>query len=88
MTDLYESHRQNLIINADDFGVSPLANKNILYLAMLGKIDRVGIMAHGKFSSEEIAQIIKSGVKLDIHLDILHEFHNNRKKICEPFHVE
>ena len=80
MTNLYESRRHSLIISADDFGVSPLANKNILCLAMLGKIDRTGVMVHGKFSEEEISEITKSGVKLDIHLDILHEFHDNRRK--------
>ena len=85
MTDLYESHRHRLIINADDFGISPQANKNILHLIMLGKIDRVGIMVHGKFSDEEVNEIIKSGVKLDIHLDIIHEFHDNRRKRKSAF---
>ena len=80
MAELYKSHRQNIIINADDFGVSPKANKNILSLLSLGKIDRIGVMVHGNFSDQEIDEIEKSGVKLDIHLDILHEFHNNRKK--------
>lgn len=80
MTDSHGSSHRQLIISADDFGLSPQANKNILYLAMLGKIARVGVMTHGKFSSEEISEILKSGVKLDIHLDILHEFHNNRRK--------
>jgi predicted glycoside hydrolase/deacetylase ChbG (UPF0249 family) len=80
MEDFYSSHRQRLIVSADDFGVSPRANRNIRYLIMLGKIDRVGIMVHGSFSDKEIEEIIKSGVKLDIHLDILHKFHENRKK--------
>jgi hypothetical protein len=78
--DFYESHRQRIIVSADDFGVSPRANRNIRFLMSLGKIDRVGIMAYGKFSDNEINELIKSGVKLDIHLDILHAFHENRKK--------
>jgi len=80
MNEFIESHRQRLIVTADDFGVSPRANRNILYLVTLGKIDRVGVMVHGKFSDEEIGDLIRSGVKLDIHLDVLHEFHDNRKK--------
>jgi predicted glycoside hydrolase/deacetylase ChbG (UPF0249 family) len=85
MTDLYKLNRHHLIISADDFGISPEANENILHLAILGKIDRIGIMTHGKFSSEEISEILKSGVKLDIHLDILHEFHDNRRKRKSAF---
>ena len=83
--DFYNSHRQRLVISADDFGVSPRANRNILYLITLGKIDRVGIMIHGKFSDKEVDELARSGVKLDIHLDILHEFHDKRKKRKSAF---
>lgn len=78
--DFYQSHRQRLIVSADDFGVSPRANRNILYLISLGKIDRVGVMIHGTFSDKEINELIRSGVKLDIHLDVLHKFNDNRSK--------
>lgn len=76
--DFYQSHRQRLVVSADDFGVSPRANENILYLISLGKIDRVGIMSYGKFSQKEVDDLIRSGVKLDIHLDILHKFNDQR----------
>ena len=75
----YETNRQRLIINADDFGISPRANRNILYLISLGKIDRVGMMVHGQFLAVELDTLLKSGVKLDVHLDILHEFHDKRR---------
>ncbi|KKP89983.1 MAG: YdjC-like protein [Parcubacteria group bacterium GW2011_GWC1_36_108] len=80
MIAFQESHRQKLIVSADDFGISPRANRNILYLISLGKINRVGIMINGEISSKEASELIHSGVKLDIHLDILHKFDNNRKK--------
>lgn len=76
----YESHRQRLIVAADDFGVSARANRNILYLISLGKIERVEIMTRGFISPKEVDQLSRSGVKLDIHLDILHQFDGDRKK--------
>lgn len=66
--------RQRLIVTADDFGLSSRANRNILHLISLGKIDRVGVMVHGNITPNELDQLLKSGVKLDIHLDIKHEF--------------
>ncbi len=62
--------RKNLIISADDFGKSELANRNILILAEAGKLDRVSVMANGNFSTEEIERIKRTEVKMDIHLDL------------------
>jgi predicted glycoside hydrolase/deacetylase ChbG (UPF0249 family) len=67
---MLQKKRNKIIISADDFGKSELANKNILKLAEAGKLDRVSVMANGNFSSEEISRIKKTGVKLDIHLDL------------------
>jgi predicted glycoside hydrolase/deacetylase ChbG (UPF0249 family) len=47
-----------------------LANRNILELIRLGKLDRVSVMTNGNFSPEEIGEIKRSGLKLDIHLDL------------------
>ncbi|KKQ51258.1 MAG: hypothetical protein US70_C0020G0008 [Parcubacteria group bacterium GW2011_GWD2_38_11] len=80
MIAFQESHRQKLIVTADDFGLSPRTNRNTRYLISLGKINRVGIMVNGEISTKEISELIHSGIKLDIHLDILHEFNNARKK--------
>ena len=76
----YETSRQRLFVNADDFGVSPRANRNILYLVSLGKIDRVGVMSLGQISAKEIDELSKSGVKIDIHLDILHKLDEQRSE--------
>lgn len=62
--------RSRLIVSADDFGISLQANQNILRLVTLGKIDRVAIMVNGNFNLDEIGQLIKAGVKLDIHLEM------------------
>lgn len=76
----YESHREKLIISADDFGISERANRNILYLVSLGKIDRVGVMSRGIISPKEADELGRSGVKIDIHFDILHQFESDREK--------
>jgi chitin disaccharide deacetylase len=75
-----EPSRNRVIITADDFGLNSKTNSDILYLVGLGKIDRVAIMVHGKMTAEEVQQLAKSRVKLDIHLDILHEFENDQRK--------
>lgn len=80
MLDFQESHRQRLVVTADDFGVSPRANRNILYLIELGKINRVSVMVDGEISQKEISELSRSGVKIDIHLDILHESGENRER--------
>ncbi|MDZ4385215.1 MAG: ChbG/HpnK family deacetylase [Candidatus Moranbacteria bacterium] len=72
-------NRKNLIISADDFGISQLANDNILALAETGKLDRVAVMADGAFNPENIARLKKSGVKLDIHFDSTHSPSSARK---------
>lgn len=62
--------KKNIIVSADDFGKSEIANRNILKLVKLGKLDRVSVMSNGNFSAEEIEAIAATGVKLDIHLDL------------------
>jgi len=62
--------RKRLIISADDFGKSELANKNIRRLAEAGKLDRISVMSNGNFKPGEIEKIKKTGIKLDIHLDL------------------
>lgn len=63
-------YRKYIIVSADDFGKSELANSRILNLAETGKLDRVSVMANGSFSQQEIRRLKKTGVKLDIHLDL------------------
>jgi predicted glycoside hydrolase/deacetylase ChbG (UPF0249 family) len=78
--DFYESNKGKIFMAADDFGISPRANRNILHLIDIGKIDRVGVMINGEISQKEVDQLMRSGVKLDIHLDILHQLDEKRKK--------
>lgn len=80
LPDTFGYSRKQIFLNADDFGVSPRANRNILFLISLGKIDRVGVMSRGKISMKEVAELEKSEIKIDIHLDVLHAFDGNRKK--------
>ena len=64
-------YRKNLIISADDFGKSELANRNILRLAKAGKLDRVSVMVEGNISPGEAQEILASNVKLDIHFELI-----------------
>ncbi len=72
-------YRKNLIVTADDFGISPVANENILLLAEDGKIDRVAVMTNGTWSAEDIERLKNSDVKLDIHLDLSETIPAKRK---------
>jgi predicted glycoside hydrolase/deacetylase ChbG (UPF0249 family) len=73
------NYRKNIIISADDFGISQLANKNILLLAKSGKLNRVAVMTNGNFSQKEIEALKKTGVKLDLHLDLASKIPAKRK---------
>ena len=61
-----------LVFSADDFGKSEIANKNILKLARLGKVQRVSVMVNGIISGEEAKKLLNSRVNLDIHLELPH----------------
>ena len=63
--------RKNLIITADDFGKSELANRSILKLAKSGKLDRVSVMADGVFAPGEIEDLVATGVKIDVHFELV-----------------
>ncbi|KKR44230.1 MAG: hypothetical protein UX02_C0001G0127 [Candidatus Moranbacteria bacterium GW2011_GWC1_45_18] len=63
--------RKNLILSADDFGKSELANKNILKLAKAGKLDRISVMVDGGISQEEAMELLAVGVKVDIHFELI-----------------
>ncbi|MDP1845968.1 MAG: ChbG/HpnK family deacetylase [Candidatus Moranbacteria bacterium] len=68
---LEKKEREKLIISADDFGKSELANKNILGLVRLGKLDRVSVMVEGDISEKEAEELLATGVKLDIHFELI-----------------
>lgn len=65
--------RKNLIITADDFGISKLADVNILKLVEEGKIDRVAVMMGPNLNPTEAAKILGSHAKIDIHLHLINE---------------
>lgn len=81
---MYSQHSNNLIISADDFGISEKANQAILRLAQEKKIDRVSVMIGGKISKDEVKELLESGVKIDIHLHLLEKnFFDKREKESE-----
>lgn len=62
---------KNIIISADDFGISRLASENILKLVRREKIDRVEIMMSKNISASQVQELLSSNAKLDIHLHLL-----------------
>lgn len=72
-------NRKKIIISADDFGKSKLANRNILKLAEAGKLDRVSVMTDGDFSQEELERLIGTGLKLDVHLHLKNRLEDKEK---------
>lgn len=62
---------KRIIISADDFGISKLANVKILDGVRRKVIDRVEVMVSENLSEEEIEELRNSGVKLDIHLHLI-----------------
>ena len=58
----------SLVFSADDFGKSKTANKNILNLVKLAKIQRVAILVNGNFGQQGTKGLLDNKVKLDIHL--------------------
>ncbi|MCW1887957.1 MAG: ChbG/HpnK family deacetylase [Candidatus Moranbacteria bacterium] len=66
-------------ISVDDFGISELANTNILTLVAAKKIDRVSVMMNGILKPEEVRMLLDANIKLDIHLDRKQSIHKNRK---------
>ncbi len=74
-----KSNRKKIVVSADDFGRSELANRNILSLAKAGKLDRVAVMVERDYlAGEDIEDLKNTGVSLDIHLELPHT--KNRKR--------
>lgn len=68
-----ENLREKIILAADDFGLSEKANKRIIELAKLGKLNRISVMVDGIFNEEEIRDISNSKVGIDIHFDLVNK---------------
>lgn len=73
--------RKNIIITADDFGKSAKANRNILELVKMKKLDRVAVMVDGKISQKEKEELMDSGVEIDIHLEL--DWQKKRRNLLE-----
>lgn len=67
------NREKNIIVSADDFGISPVADRNILELVREKKLDRVEIMISKNIKEEDVKTLLQSGVKLDIHLHLIEE---------------
>lgn len=76
---------KDIIISADDFGISCLATENILKLVKQKKIDRVEVMISDNITSSNARDLIRSGINIDVHLhlakDKLDFWQTNERKI-------
>ncbi len=68
---LDQETRKKIIISADDFGISKLANANIFRLIKTGKLDRIEVMISENLNADEIEELKNSHIKLDIHLHLV-----------------
>lgn len=77
--------RARISLSADDFGISELSNRNILELLRLQKLDRIAVMMDGLRlpNEEEAKELLKSGVKLDIHLNEIQKI-TEKRALSEP----
>lgn len=62
---------KRIVVSADDFGISKLANVRILEGVRKGLIDRVEVMMSENVDEEEVRELKRSGIKLDIHLHLI-----------------
>ncbi|PJC00286.1 MAG: hypothetical protein CO075_01400 [Candidatus Moranbacteria bacterium CG_4_9_14_0_8_um_filter_41_43] len=67
---MQEEIRRKFVVTADDYGIRKTAEP-ILHLAKKGKLDRVAVMIR-YVSKEEAEALLKTGVKIDIHLELIH----------------
>ena len=68
---LNNNSENRIIFSADDFGISKLANVNILKMVGMKKLDRVAVMISENLSGDEAEELKRSGVKIDIHLHLV-----------------
>jgi len=61
---------RKIIVSCDDFGISPIANRNIFELLIEGKIDRIGVMMSDYITEKQVSDLKSSGAKIDIHLNL------------------
>jgi len=61
---------KEIIISADDFGISKNASQKILELVRNRKINRVEVMVSKNITPEQIQELLNSGVKIDIHFHL------------------
>jgi predicted glycoside hydrolase/deacetylase ChbG (UPF0249 family) len=84
-----KKNKNKLIISADDFGINASANRNVLKLVKMGKIDRVEVLINGKYDRKEIEMLQNSGVKIDLHLNATEKkfprLHEDRSLILRSF---
>jgi predicted glycoside hydrolase/deacetylase ChbG (UPF0249 family) len=71
---------KKIFITLDDFGISQVANERMLTLIRLGdRIDRIAVMMNGSFSDAQRDELLRSGIKIDIHLDASETINPTRK---------
>lgn len=63
--------REKYIISVDDFGIRNVSD-TILPLVEAKKVDRVAVLVNYSDSTEHIQRLKDSGVKIDIHLELIH----------------
>lgn len=75
--------REQFVVVADDYGIRQTAEP-ILRLAEEGRVDRVSVLIH--YVSVSQAQALqKTGVKIDLHLELIHTLKSGSKMYANVF---
>ena len=59
-----------LIVNADDFGMSPEINEGIILGFQCGVITEASLMAKAPFAQEAAREALEQGIEVGIHIDL------------------
>jgi chitin disaccharide deacetylase len=64
-----------LIVNADDFGISPEVTKGIIEAFIIGIVTDTSILICSPYAEQALANAIEVGLPVGIHIDFVTEFH-------------
>ncbi len=64
-----------LIVNADDFGISPEVTKGIIEAFKNGIVTDTSILICSPYAEQSLARAIEVGLPVGVHIDFVTEFH-------------
>ena len=63
------SNKKNIVMCADDFGMSPSIDDGVLYLAQLGRLSATSCLTLGPTFSGQALALKQSGLQTGVHIN-------------------